>query len=134
MTLQYSVDVRNAKLNAVEDEIGVSPVLKLFTGAPPANCAAADSGTCLATMNLPVNWMAAAAGGTKQMTGTWEDTLSDNTGTPGHFRIYSAGGTCHIQGTVTAPGGGGDMESVTMSIVAGQVSAVGSFQLTAGNA
>jgi hypothetical protein len=60
MTVQQSVTVRNAKLDAVETAIGVSPVLKIRTGAPPANCAAADTGTVLATCTLPSDWMAAA--------------------------------------------------------------------------
>ena len=73
MTLQYSVAVRNGKLDAVETVIGTSAVLKMRTGAPPATCATADSGTVLATANLPSDWMAAASGGTKARSGTWED-------------------------------------------------------------
>lgn len=110
MALQYSVAVRNAKLDAVETAIGASPILKIRTGAPPANCAAADIGTVLATLTLPADWMAAAANGTKAKAGTWEDTSADAAGTAGHYRIYASDGiTCHEQGTVTATGGGGDM-------------------------
>ena len=53
MALQYSTAVRNARLDVVESTIGTSAVLKIRTGAAPANCAAADSGTVLATVNLP---------------------------------------------------------------------------------
>lgn len=65
MALQYSTAVRNARLDVVESTIGTSAVLKIRTGAAPANCAAADSGTVLATCTLPSDWMAAASGGTK---------------------------------------------------------------------
>ena len=53
MTLQYSVAVRNARLDAVESTIGTSAILEIRSGAQPANCAAADSGTLLASMSLP---------------------------------------------------------------------------------
>jgi hypothetical protein len=97
---QLSTAVRNARLDTVESTIGVSATLRIRTGAPPANCAAADTGTVLATMTLPSDWMAAASAGTKAMAGTWQDASADATGTAGHYRIYdSAGTTCHEQGT-----------------------------------
>ena len=121
MALQFSVAVRNAMLDAIETTIGTGAVLKIRTGAPPANCAAADSGTVLATLNLPSDWMAAASSGTKGKSGTWEDTSADAAGTAGHFRLYASDGTtCGAQGTVTATGGGGDMELDNTNIAAGQ--------------
>jgi len=135
MTLQYSVPVRNARLDAVEATIGTSAILKIRTGAPPATCATADSGTVLATVNLPSDWMGAASGGSKAKLGTWEDTAADNTGTAAHFRIYdSSGATCGMQGTVTITGGGGDMTVDNTSFAVGQDFIVTGFTLTAGNA
>lgn len=135
MTLQYSAAVRNAKLDAVETAIGASAILKIRSGAAPANCAAADSGTVLATVNLPSDWMGAASGGVKSKSGTWEDTSADATGTAAHWRLYASDGTtCHAQGTVTATGGGGDMEVNNTSFAAGQAFTVTAFGITAGNA
>jgi hypothetical protein len=135
VTLQYSVSVRNAQLDAIETTVGTSAVLKIRTGAPPANCAAADSGTVLATCSLPSDWMAAASSGSKAKSGTWEDTSADNTGTAGHWRLYASDGTtCHAQGTVTATGGGGDMTVDNTSFASGQAFTVTSFTITAGNA
>lgn len=135
MALQYSVAVRNARLDVVETTIGTSAVLKIRTGAAPASCATADSGTVLATLNLPSDWMAAASSGTKAKSGTWEDTSADNTGTAAHFRLYASDGTtCHAQGTVTATGGGGDMTVDNTSFASGQAFTVTGFTLTAGNA
>ena len=74
MSLQLSTAVRNARLDAIESTIGVSAILKIRTGAAPADCATADSGTVLATLNLPSDWMAAAASGNKALSGTWQDT------------------------------------------------------------
>ena len=135
MVLQYSVAVRNAKLDAVETAIGASAVLKIRTGAPPADCAAGDTGTVLATCSLPSDWMAAASNGSKAKAGTWEDTSADATGTAAHFRLYATDGTtCHAQGTVTITGGGGDMTVDNTSFATGQAFSVTAFTLTAGNA
>jgi hypothetical protein len=135
MALQYSVSVRNARLDVVESTIGTSAILKIRTGSAPADCATADSGTVLATVTLPSDWMAAASGGTKALSGTWQDTSADATGTAAHFRVYDSGGTtCHIQGTVTASGGGGDMTVDSTSFTSGQQFTVSTFTLTAGNA
>lgn len=135
MAIQLSVAVRNARLDAVETTTGTSAVLKIRTGAVPASCATADSGTVLASCTLPSDWMAAASAGAKAKSGTWEDTSADATGTAAHFRLYASDGTtCHMQGTVTATGGGGDMEVDNTSFSAGQAFTVTGFTLTDGNA
>lgn len=135
MTVQLSVTVRNARLDAIETAIGTSAVLKIRTGAAPANCAAADTGTVLATCNLPADYLAAAASGQKAKSGTWEDLSADATGTAAHFRLYASDGTtCGMQGTVTATGGGGDMTVDNTSFAAGQSFTVTAFTLTDGNA
>lgn len=135
MAIQLSTTVRNARLDQIESTIGTTAVLKIFTGSAPANCGTADSGTVLATVTLPSDWMNAASGGSKTKLGTWEDTSADATGTAAHFRLYeSTGTTCHLQGTVTATSGGGDMEVDNTSFAAGQQFTVSSFTLTDGNA
>lgn len=134
MTLQYSVAVRNAKLDAVETAIGASAILKIRSGAVPATCATADAGTVLATLDLPADWMAAASAGSKAKAGTWSDASADNAGTAAHFRIYASDGTtCHAQGTVTATGGGGDLTVDNTSIAAAQAVTITGFTLTDGN-
>ncbi len=133
MAIQLSVTVRNARLDAIEDAIGANPVLKIRTGAPPASTAAADTGTVLASLDLPANWMQDASGGSKSKAGTWEDLTADASGTAGHYRIYDSGGTAHLQGTITVSGGGGDMTVVSTSISAGQVVTVSSFVINEAN-
>ena len=135
MALQLSTSVRNARLDQIETTIGTSAILKIRTGSAPADCGTADSGTVLATLNLPSDWLAAAASGSKSKSGTWQDASADNTGTAAHFRIYDSGGTtCHLQGTVTATGGGGDLTLDNTSIASGQSVTITSFTLTDGNA
>lgn len=135
MALQLSTTVRNARLDTIESTISTAPILRIRTGAAPADCATADSGTVLAEITLPSDWMAAASSGAKAKSGTWSDSSANATGTAAHFRIYDSGGsTCHIQGTVTATGGGGDMTLDNVSIASGQVVTVSTFQLTDANA
>lgn len=135
MAIQYSVDVRNARLDVVETTVGEAAILELRSGSKPANCAASDSGTLLASMTLPTSWMADASSGQKAKSGTWEDTSANNTGTIGHFRIKDpTGTTCHIQGSVTITGGGGDMTVDNTSVTSGQSVSITGFTLTAGNA
>lgn len=136
MSVQLSAAVRNGRLDALETAIGVGAVLKIRTGSAPANCAAADAGTVLASMTLPSDWMAAANSGQKAMSGTWQTLSASNTGSAanGHFRLYASDGTtCHMQGSVTATGNGGDMTLDNVSIVAGQQVSVTSFTLTDSN-
>lgn len=135
MAIQFSAAVRNARLDAIETAISTSAVLKIRTGAAPSNVATADSGTVLATVTLPSDWMAAASGGSKAKSGTWQDSSADATGTAAHFRVYASDGTtAHIQGTVTLTGGGGDMTVDNTSFASGQNFTVTGFTLTDGNA
>lgn len=135
MAFQFSTTARNAALDAIETAIGASAILKIRSGSAPADCGTADSGTVLATLNLPSDWLAAASGGSKSKSGTWEDASADATGTAAHFRIYASDGTTvHMQGTITATGGGGDMTLDNTSIASGQQVTITSFTLSAGGA
>lgn len=135
MAIQLSVAVRNARLDAIEATIGTSAILEIRSGAQPANCAAADSGTLLASLPLPSDWMAAASAGAKGLTGTWTDSSANNTGTAAHFRLKDSGGTVTgMQGSVTATGGGGDITLDNTSIASAQPVTITAFTLTDANA
>ncbi len=132
--MNYSTAVKNARLDAVESTIGTSAILKIYSGSKPSTCTDARTGTVLATMSLPSDWMAAASSGSKAKLGTWTDTTADATGTGGYWTIFASDGTtCGIQGTITATGGGGDITLDSVSITAGQEVTIGSFSLTSGN-
>lgn len=132
MAQQASVTIRNALLDSIESTIGATAVLKIRTGAQPANVAAADSGTVLASLTLPADWMAAAASGSKAKSGTWSDASADATGTAGHFRLYASDGTTvHWQGSVTATGGGGDLTLDSISVTAGGTVTITTWTWTA---
>lgn len=132
--MNYSTAAKNARLDAVETAIGPSAILKIYSGTKPATCAAARTGTVLATMTLASDWMAAASGGVKSKLGSWTDIAADATGTGGYWTIFSSDGvTCGIQGTLTLTGGGGDITLDSVSITAGQEVTIAAFSMTASN-
>ena len=134
MAVQLGVLTRNVRLDAIETQLGTAPLLTIRTLTQPANCAAANVGTVLATFNLPSDWMATATGGTKSIAGgPWQDTSADASGTAAHFRIHNTAGTvCEMQGTVGQ--GTGDLQLDNATIVAGQTVSITAFTLTDGNA
>lgn len=135
MAITLSAAIRNARLDAIESTIGTSAILRIRSGAPPATVATASSGTVLATCTLPSDWMAAASAGAKALSGTWQDTSADASGTAGHFELVASDGTTvGMRGTVTATGGGGDMTVDNTSFAAAQAFSVTAFTLTDGNA
>jgi hypothetical protein len=133
MTVQNSVAVRDAQNDAFETTIGVSPTLDIRTGVQPANCAAANSGTLLATGVLPADWMTASSAGVKSKNGVWTATGQAGAGAGtagGHYRIMQ-GATCHEQGSF---GVGGDMVPDNNNIATAQVVTITAYNKTRNNA
>lgn len=135
MSLQYSITLNNARLDQVETIIGTEPDFQIRTGAQPANCAAANSGTLLVTIPLPSDWMNAASGATKSKTGTWSAAaIAGSASTPGHIRIFEMGGgspvTCHLQADAAIGSGSVNFDG---TITSGQTVTISTFTITAGN-
>jgi hypothetical protein len=121
MTVQYSTTVRNAALDSWETAMGTAIKVQIRTGAQPANCAAADSGTLLVEYTLASDWAANAGSGSKTFNNLPIAGTAAATGTAAHYRLKdNAGTTCHEQGSITATGGGGDMTVDNTSITSGQ--------------
>jgi hypothetical protein len=134
MTVQYSTTLRDNQQNQIESTIGTTPKFQVRSGAQPANCAASDSGSLLCEMTLPSDWLTASSLGVVTKNGTWNGTGAAD-GVAGHFRIKdSAGTTCHIQGSITESGGGGDAIIDNINVGSGQTVTVTTFQSTRGNA
>ena len=128
-----STAVRNARAEAIEATIGASAKLLIFSGAKPANCAAADPSGLLATIDLPADWLTAAASGVVSKAGTWAGTGS-GAGDAQSFRIKDNGGTtCHLQGTAGGAGSGMEMILTNANIAIGQAVSVSSYTWTEGN-
>lgn len=133
MAIQLSTSVRNGMLDAIETAIGTSAVVKIRTGAQPANCAAADSGTVLVSYTLGSDWAAAASSGSKAFSSTPISGTASATGTAAHYRVYASDGTtCHMQGSVATSGG--DMTIDNTSITSGQSVNITSWSITGSNA
>lgn len=132
MAVQASAAVRNARAQSVETAIGATAVLKIRTGAQPATVATADSGTVLATLTLPADWLSCTAG-VASLLGTWQDLSADAAGVAGHFRVYASDGTtAHLQGSVGQ--GTGDMQLNNTNIALGQPVTISEFGWTEPNA
>lgn len=131
MAHQYSVTVNNARLDAIETATGGTAIMRLLTGAAPANCAAASSGGTVCAITLPADWLAAASSGSKAKSGTWSGTATAS-GTVGYYRIFdSTGATCHIQGTVSTSGA--ELNFDNNIINNGQVVTISTYTITAAN-
>ena len=131
MSVQRSTAARDAANDSFEAVVGVAPLLRLRTGTKPANCAASRSGTILATITLPSDWLSASSAGVKAKLGSWVANASAS-GAVGYYEIMdSTGTTCHEQGT--AGTSGTDMITDVASTTSGQPVTVTAYAMTAGN-
>lgn len=122
--------LRNALLDRLETFIGVSPLLRLRSGAVPSDPDAASTGTVVTSMVLPADWLADAASGAKVQLGTWQDLNADAGATVGHFELCTSGGGVMVRGTVTITGGGGELTLSAIDIVLNQAVAITGFNFT----
>lgn len=127
MTYQYGTTLRNNQVSQIQTTVGTSGTLLIFSGAEPANCAAADPAGLLCTITLPATFLT-SAGGVTTIAGTWQANASA-TGTAASFRIKDGSAVCHVQGNTTT-----DLVLNNQSITSGQTVTVTSFSVTAGNA
>lgn len=137
MAIQMSVTLRNAMANQIESTGGTSACLEIRSGAQPASCSATRTGTVLATINLPSDWLTAGSSGAVAQNGTWQDASADATGTAAHFCLYSSqatkdGTTCIMQGSVSTSGA--DLNVDNTSFASGQAFNITSFPITIGGA
>ena len=130
LSARAALDALLAKLNVG----GTAGHIKIFTGAMPATCETADSGTLLSTLTLSTTAFASSSdpGTTGLATATANAITSDTnaaaTGTAGYFRAYDSAGVCIVQGTVGTSAA--DMILNTTSIVAGATVAITSWTVT----
>jgi hypothetical protein len=138
MAIQAKTTLRNGWIDAIETAVGTSGSLRIYSGSQPANCAAANSGTLIAHINLPSDWLVVSVEGVKSINnGPWQDTSADNAGTAEHWRLYSSqatmdGTTCVLQGSVGQ--GSGDLSLDNVTVIAGQTISISTFTFTAPNA
>lgn len=129
MTMLFAQSTAHAMLDAIETDLGASPILYLRSGAPPATVGAADTGTLISTIAMAADAFLAASAWAKAITAALQDLSADNAGTLGHWRIKTSGAVTKLSGTITATGGGGDMTVDNTSVTAGQQIDVTSFAI-----
>lgn len=135
MALGYNALLRNAQLDAITTFAGTSAKLRIYSGTRPATGGTAT--TLLAELTCSASAFAAAASsGVLTLNAVTADSSADATGTATWFRIVKSDGTTHVMdGSVTATGGGGDLELDSTSIVAGGTVSISTPRtITAGNA
>lgn len=121
---------RHAMLDALADLCdGATMTIRTGAGAGAGNTA---TGTVLSTITLPTPAFGAASGGTVARAGTWEDPSADASGDAAHYRIVCTGGAI-FEGTVTATGGGGDLEVANVSFTSGNPFTITAFTLSLAN-
>lgn len=108
--------------------------LRGLSGTAPADADASLSGnTLLFQCALSSTSFAGATDGTGKATAIanaiTQDSSADATGTATFCRFYNNAGVCKWQGTITATGGGGNLQLVTVSIVATQPVSCSSFTM-----
>jgi hypothetical protein len=106
--------------------------ITIRTGTAPGAGNAA-TGTVLATFTVGAAQWNAASSGSRTITATLTDASADNNGVAGHFRLASSTGTYVLEGDATAIGGGGAMELITTTIIAGQPIDLTAFTFTLGH-
>lgn len=98
--MQLSTALRNGRADQITSVTGAASLLRIYSGAMPANCAAAASGVKLSEDTLGSPLAPPASGGVLSPTLPSNVTALAN-GTAGYWRAYKSDGTtCTMQGTV----------------------------------
>lgn len=131
MALQLGQALVNSRAAAMVTAAGGAE-LRLYGAAKPANAAAAEPGSAIATGTLPATALS-NSNGTVTKLGTWTVTGTAAAGAaPGtaalSFRIYS-GATCVMQGEVTDTAGAGPLKMDNTSIATGQTATATAFTI-----
>ena len=131
MTIKLSTSQRNAMAQAIEDDMGGAPVLKIFTGAAPTNDTDPNTGTELVSITLPADAFNISNGVLALSAAVNGTGVAD--GSAGHYRLYNTDGTTVAQqGTVGQ--GSGDLSIDNVSIAIGQTVNLNGYSLTMPNA
>jgi hypothetical protein len=133
MALGFPTLTRNALADALTTYAGSGALLKIFSGSRPATGGAET--TKLAQLTFSGAIAAAASGGVLTLNIPASDTSADATGTASWARITKSDGTTVVTDmTVSATGGGGDLQLDSTSITLGGTVAITSGSITVGNA
>lgn len=131
MAIQYSATHRTNAMTQLNTDIGANAVIKIFSGALPANCATADTGTLGVTFAGNAGGFGTVSAGVLTASAV-AGVNASGTITAGYFRIYPSAATTTnavVQGTVGTSGT--DMIVPNTSIASGQPCTFTSLTVTA---
>lgn len=114
MALTISAAAAQAMAAALATDIGSAATIEIRTGTKPATPETAASGTLLATVAISGSFTAASGSITAADPASVTVAAS---GTAGHFRVKTSGGTAKIDGTVGTSGA--DMNLSSVALVSG---------------
>lgn len=132
MATRLPTGSRNAAADAIVDRLdtgAAAGTVDVRTGAQPAAADDAATGTLLVTFTLSDPAFGAAASGTA-IAAAIATASAVAGGTAGWFRAKDSNGNGVLDGSVTATGGGGDMELDNTSIASGQDVSISSWTAT----
>lgn len=124
MATRLSAATRNASCDAIVDRVDAGPAagtIDVRTGAQPATPDDVPTGTLLLTFTLAdpgFGTAGAVTTGVASIAGAPRTTVGLAAGTAGWFRAKDSTGAAAFDGSVTATGGGGQLEldSTTISV------------------
>jgi len=127
MAAGYVTALRTSRLQALADAInaGAGPgTIKIYTATRPATGAGIGGATLLATLTFSDPCHSANAAGVLTLAAITSDVSADATGTAAWARIESSAPGFVADISVSATGGGGDLQLNTTSIVTGGTVAI----------
>lgn len=133
MAIQYSTTHRTNNVTDIVTLLGATGYLLIYSGAPPANCGTAASGTLLAS--LPLSATAGTVASGVLTFNAITSAAAAAAATAGYWRLCtsSAGTTVIAQGTVGVSGSDLNFAGGVAWTV-GETIAVSSFTITANGA
>lgn len=129
MTFRISVDAQNLQADGLMDGLSAGTI-QFRSGSQPAAITDPDTGTLIGTLTLQNPASSGASGGVAAAT-LPVSTSSTVAGTIGWARVKTSGGTAILDGSVSLPGGGGDIEVTIITLVNDDVLQLVSFTVTA---
>lgn len=116
MAISITAAVAQSMATAAATAIGASSTIKIYSGSKPATPETTASGTLLVTVTISGSYTATSGVLTAADPAAASPAAS---GTAGYFRVATSGATAILDGTVTATGGGGDMQLGSTTVTTG---------------
>lgn len=132
MAISFSTSLRNTRLDTITTAIGSNGRLRIYSGTRPATGGAET--TLLAELLLATPAAPAASAGVLTFTMPIYDASANAGGTATWARIQKDDGTFVADLSVSATGGGGDLQLSSTTIVVSSPIVITSFTITEANA